>query len=58
MRYALVLVVVLLAGCSTTDVMQRNVAACESMGYAGREASECAIRIFEASRGGNVRVTK
>jgi hypothetical protein len=57
-RYALVLVVVL-SGCSTTGMMQRNLAACENMGYAGKEASECALRILEASsRGGTVRVVK
>ena len=59
MRYLLPLLV-LLSGCGSTDaLMGRNLATCEKMGMTGKEASECALRLFEVQNGGGtVRVTK
>ena len=59
MRYALV-GLLLLTGCaSTADILARHQATCERMGLVGKDATECALRIYETHSGVNtVRVTK
>lgn len=60
MRYVLPLCVLLLAGCaSTADILAGHQKTCEKMGFVGKDAAECALRIFDMTGSPNaVRVTK
>lgn len=65
MRYACVVLMIALSGCGLSPSymaaqheaeMSRYRASCEKLGFVGKESAECALRTFEAQRGGVVNV--